>query len=115
MRQALLCLVAFLLAQVLTLLSLNVQQVGPEIGVYGNLCGPTGREDCLGPLLQGGFPLATLVDTPGLSVERRLSFEDDFRPWGWLGNTTLYFAVVVLVWRLGTRTWAKHAKRVPPG
>ena len=76
-RQGLLAVAA---AVVLTLLSVRIQRTGPEQVVYSNLCGPTTSDLCYKPVLNGGFPIGYLFDSPGVSVEDQLAFfEDRFR------------------------------------
>jgi len=60
---------AFLLvAVVLVALSMTIQTVGPEVGSYGNVCGPSRDELCYQELLKEGFPLAYLYDEPAVLV-----------------------------------------------
>jgi hypothetical protein len=47
---------------------MTIQTVGPEVGSYGNVCGPSGDELCYQELLKGGFPLAYLYDEPAVLV-----------------------------------------------
>jgi len=61
---------------------------------FGNLCGPTSDDPCLEPLLKGGYPVAYLFDTPGLSVEHRLSFGEDMF---YLGAFTVNSAVYLFL------------------
>jgi hypothetical protein len=57
------------------------EHLGPEDVAYSNLCDASHQRNCLQPQLSAGLPLPFLFDTPGLSVERQLSFlEDEFRP-----------------------------------
>jgi hypothetical protein len=87
-----------MLACMLALASVLVERVGPEMGQYGNLCGPSGSAPCLEPVLNGGFPLAFLFDTPGASVERKLSFgEDTLRPGALVLDIALNFVALLLL------------------
>lgn len=72
-----LVVVSLFLAVTLTLLSSYIERTGPQLAVYGNLCGPSGSDFCYKPVLKGGFPLAYLFDAPGISVERQLGFGED--------------------------------------
>jgi hypothetical protein len=95
---------AFVLACAPALLSVLAQREGPEFKAYGNLCGPASNEDCYKPVLKGGFPFAYLLDAAGISVERKLSFgEDSLRPVALALDIAVYFAVVLLAVRIGSR------------
>lgn len=87
-------------AVALTVLSSIVQQEGPELESYGNLCGPAANENCYKPALKGGFPAPYLFDAPGVSIERQLSFgEDNLHPIAFALDTAVYWAAVMLaVW-----------------
>jgi hypothetical protein len=70
----------FLVAIVITIFSSNIQRVGPEMGVWGNVCGESGNELCYEPVLNGGFPFPYLIDNLGVSVPGALHYaEDEFR------------------------------------
>lgn len=91
-----LVILALIAAFALTLVSVNVERVGPELAEYGNLCGPHTNEPCLEPVLKGGFPFAYLFDSPGISVERHLAFVEDQLFVGPLVlDMTIYFAIVL--------------------
>ena len=77
--------------------SAAVQSFGPEQGVFGQLCGPQKDEDCIGPLLNGGFPWRYLFDFPGTSVVNQLGFgEDRFYLLPFVANWSFYLALVLL-------------------
>jgi hypothetical protein len=79
-RRLVIIAVGFIGAIALTLLSSNKQQVGPELGIFGNSCGPGENEVCYEPILNGGFPVPYLFDNPGISVRGSLHFfEDEIR------------------------------------
>jgi hypothetical protein len=87
-----------ILAIALTLATVRIQRRGPEQVVFSNLCGPTASDLCYRPVLKGGFPVAYLFDTPGVSVENQLAFmEDRFRPVAFGVDVALYFATTTLV------------------
>jgi len=95
---------ALALAFALAVLSSFVQREGPELESYGNLCGPAGNENCYKPALKGGFPFAYLFDSPGVSVERQLSFGEDTRhPMALVLDTAIYWAAVLLVFWFANR------------
>jgi hypothetical protein len=49
------------------------------------------------PRLNGGFPWAYLFDSPGISLEGRLSFvEDEFRTYRFLADLAAYMAVITV-------------------
>jgi hypothetical protein len=85
-------------ACLLAVTSVLFERVGPELVQYGNLCGSGGNGPCFEPVLSGGFPLPYLFDTPGVSVERKLSFgEDTLRLGALVLDTALYFLVLLLL------------------
>jgi hypothetical protein len=89
-------LIAASAALTLTCSSFAYQRRGPELVVVGNLCGPKTDEFCYAPVLKGGFPLAYIYDTPGVSVEGKLSIgEDKFRGGRFLLDALIYFALAV--------------------
>jgi hypothetical protein len=84
-------------ALLLTFVSSNVERTGPNFAAYSNFCGSTNDQLCMEPTLNGGFPLAYLSDTPGISVEGKLSFgEDEFRTTPFLFDLAGYFAVLTV-------------------
>lgn len=103
MRRIATLLLVLVLAVLLSLGSLAVQRHGPEQVAYGNLCGARGDSPCLRPVLKGGFPVAYLVDRPGVSVEDQLFlFEDELLPAALLIDVTFYalfLGLMVLGWR----------------
>ena len=99
----------FVLANVLALLSMLIQRTGPELVQYGNMCGPASSDPCYQPALKGGFPIAYLSDAPGVSVERQLSFgEDDLRPEALALDVAIYFAAILAVVRIASRSPRKN-------
>ena len=90
---------AALVALTLTCGSFRHQPRGPELVVVGNLCGPKMDQFCYSPVLKGGFPLAYVYDTPGVSVEGKLSIlgEDRFKPGPFLLDLLIYFALALAV------------------
>ena len=106
-----LALFGLIVAVVLAAASVGVQRHGPETGVFGNLCGPDGSEPCVRPLLNGGFPIGFLYDSPGVSVEDRLGLgEDRLRPLPFLGDVVFYFGLLAISWRIGQ---ARRHNRIP--
>lgn len=89
-------------AVALTLGSAYVERMGPEQVQYGNLCGAAGSDPCYQPALKGGFPFAYLVDAPGVSVERQLSFgEDTLHEGALVADIASYFAILMLIYYRG--------------
>jgi len=89
--------VVLVIAIALTLRSVNVEQIGPELVVYRNLCGLSGFDFCYKPVLKGGFPVAYLFDAPGIFVERQLEFfEDNLSVGALVLDVAFYFAIVLL-------------------
>jgi hypothetical protein len=100
-------LVAFALfsALILTVLSVFVERVGPEMVRYG--------DSDFKPVLKGGFPVAYLFDMPGVSVERKLTFvEDILSTRALVLDIAIYFAIVLQATRAISRGWSvrKNAK-----
>jgi hypothetical protein len=89
--------VAVMLASALTLVSVLVEQTGPELVQQGNLCGPSKSEPCYRPVLKGGFPFPFLFDAPGVSREGQLAFtEDNLNVGALLLDISAYFAAIML-------------------
>ncbi|HEX8386349.1 MAG TPA: hypothetical protein VF576_09200 [Rubricoccaceae bacterium] len=102
---------ALLLAVTLAVLSSHVERTGPELVIYGNVCGPTASDPCYRPALKGGFPLAYLSDAPGVSVEGRLSFgEDTFSLGAFALDVALYLALLAFAARAVSRRSAPEAE-----
>jgi hypothetical protein len=98
-------LIIFILAIICSLVTFAVQNKGPFMGVYGNLCGPgDSGELCIRPILQAGWPLPYLLDFPGVSVPGRLAFlEDDFY-FGFFMVDIFFFAFIIkLIWNVKKR------------
>lgn len=89
----------------LALVSMRIEQTGPELIEYGNLCGAAGNSPCYEPALKGGFPIAYLVDAPGISVQRKLSFgEDNLHAAALVANIAVYFAILMaILWAVKRR------------
>jgi hypothetical protein len=107
----------FVLANVLALLSVLIERTGPELSSYGNMCGPTASDPCYQPALKGGFPLAYLVDVPGVSVEHQLSFaEDHLRLEALSIDIASYFAAILFVVWIAARgsRLTGRSRRQPP-
>lgn len=97
-------------ALLLTSASSNVERQGPEPAAYGNLCGAAHDQPCMKPRLSGGFPWVYLFDSPGISVQGRLSFaEDEFRWAPFLSDLAAYMAVLTVCAHVARRAWS--AKR----
>jgi hypothetical protein len=100
------------LAVLLSLLSVHVERSGPEQAPYGNLCGATADQQCLEPVLKGGFPIAFLFDAPGVSVEHQLFVgEDHLRVDLLAANTALYLGAMLLLGHAVQRHRARGAAR----
>jgi len=102
--------ISLALAIALALLSVHVERVGPEVTEYGNLCGPNTASPCHKPVLKGGFPVAYLVDAPGISVERQLSFgEDQLFVGALMLDIAFYFAIALSITQVISRRWAAQS------
>lgn len=89
---------------VLALASMRIQRRGPKQVAYGNPCGPTGDDLCYRPVLKGGFPVAFLLDVPGVSVEDQLAFgEDHFRAGAFWVDVALYWILALVAVRFIAR------------
>lgn len=93
-------LIFLLLAIMFTLASFAIQRYGPEVGTYGNVCGPTGDQACTHVLLNAGFPLGYIFDNPSISVRDQLMpiIEDEFRIIPFLLDTVFYAVILSLLW-----------------
>jgi hypothetical protein len=80
-----------------TCLSALIHRTGPQLVQVGNLCGAGGDAPCLQPVLKGGFPVAYIFDAPGVSVEGKLFFEDDFYPWSFAFDFCIYVLVMISI------------------
>ncbi|NHZ32942.1 hypothetical protein [Massilia rubra] len=92
-------LIGLVLAMAMTLafLSAFVERTGPQLAQYGNLCGPAATDPCYKPVLKGGFPVAYLLDAPGVSRERQLAFvEDHLSPAGLILDVAVYFVTLLI-------------------
>ena len=72
-------IVTTIIAVALTCASVVYQQMGPETGVYGNMCADQPEGLCIGRLLGAGLPLQYVIDQPGVSIVYQLGPEDKFR------------------------------------
>jgi hypothetical protein len=71
------------------------ERKGNELVQWGD-CNEIPDFTCFGPRLSGGFPFAFIFDSPGISVENRLSVgEDDFRGYPFLMDVWFYWASLV--------------------
>jgi hypothetical protein len=91
---------ALMLSMTLTGLSVYIERTGPELAQYGNLCGPGNDAPCNEPVLKGGFPVAYLVDMPGVSVERKLGFEDRLSITALILDIAIHAAMIFFVLRV---------------
>jgi hypothetical protein len=107
--------IAFVLAITLALLSVHVERIGPELAAYGNLCGPNAVDPCYQPVLKGGFPVAYLFDTPGISVERKLAFvEDELVVGALIIDIAIYFAIGLLAMSIVSRYLTQRRRPALP-
>ena len=87
-------------AFVLTIASSGLERFGPDQAVYCALGKSSDGHEiwCPEPVLNGGWPAPYLYDSPGISVERQLSFvEDSFRPGPFLANLAFYALLLGLL------------------
>ena len=108
-------MLTLVVATVVALVAVLVERRGPELVVYGNVCGPTASDLCYRPVLKGGFPVAYLFDAPGVSVEDQLAFvEDHFRPVAFVLDVAFYFAIIALGPRIAARLRNRRQNFVNP-
>ncbi|MEK8033467.1 hypothetical protein AACH06_21820 [Ideonella sp. DXS29W] len=89
--------------------SMFIERSGPDMVSYGNLCGPSFSDPCLAPVLKGGFPIAFLFDSPGVSVEHELFVgEDMFQPKAFAWNTAIHALVIGLAVLMARRVRARN-------
>jgi hypothetical protein len=87
------------MAACLALLSAMIERRGPDHGVYCAI-GKINGVDVYCPELKlnGGWPAPFLYDTPGVSVEWKLSVgEDDFRAGPYMANFAFYLLILLAV------------------
>lgn len=91
----------------IALLTAYVERVGPAPAQWRDeLCSPFPLHPCDEGVLQGGWPLAYLLDKPGISVMSQLGMiEDRFEPTPFFLNVALFWAVL-----LGA-SWLPAARR----
>ena len=106
-------LVAASVALTLTCASALYQRVGPTQVTEGEGSGCPTADPCRVPVLGAGFPLAYLVDRPGISVQGALHpIEDEFRPGAFALDLLVYFVFSLVVMRLlgGRPTGSRRAR-----
>jgi hypothetical protein len=89
-----------IIAITLSLLSSVYQRYGPEVAIYGNVCGPSQDQFCLRPVLNAGFPLGFLFDDPAISVRDQLTplIEDEFRGVPFMVDAFFYGSIIYLIY-----------------
>ncbi|MFL5564778.1 MAG: hypothetical protein ACJ77T_05815 [Gemmatimonadaceae bacterium] len=82
-------------------LTVRVERVGAAPTMWNDeLCAPEPHHPCTQGVLQGGWPIPFLLDSPGISVMGKLApGEDLFRPKGFALDTLVIW---LLVWGLVT-------------
>ena len=91
------------IAMVVATGSCAIQRHGPDQAIYCSLGKSRDGFDiyCPMPVLNGGWPAPFAFDTPGISVEGKISFlEDDFRPWPFIADVAFYELILLAIWRL---------------
>ena len=89
---------AALVALAITCASVGYQRIGPLQVMEGEGSGCPTAAPCRLPVLGGGWPLAYLVDRPGISVPGVLHVvEDDFRPLPFSADLTFWFLLAALL------------------
>ena len=101
MRRGLTLLLAASAALTLSCASVLYERVGPTQITEGEGSGCKTADPCRVPALGAGFPLAYLVDRPGVSVVGALHLvEDEFRPLAFALDFLAYLALGLLAMRL---------------
>jgi len=83
----------------LALTSFSYQRIGPAQGFVGTECGNP-QHRCYQPVLNGGFPIPFVVDSPTVSFPTVLYFEDEIRVWAFLADTLFYMILLVVARQL---------------
>jgi hypothetical protein len=104
-----------ILAILLSLSSVLIERIGPEVVQYENMCGVSGSEPCTRLQLKGGYPAAYLFDSGGVSVANKLGLEDEVVVSAFLLNCALYAAAVLLTLRIVSRATAIWRRSKPSG
>ena len=113
MKRGLILLLVASAALTLTCASVLYQRVGPTQVTEGEGSGCPTAAPCRVPVLGAGFPLAYLVDKPGISVQGALHLvEDEFRPGAFALDLMVYFVLSLMVIRLlgGRHPAARRAR-----
>jgi hypothetical protein len=95
-----------LVALGLTVASAHIERVGRAPDSWRQeMCAPEPYHPCIDGVLQGGFPLAYLLDRPGISVMSKLALvEDLFRPWAFAIDVVAFSLALFALGRVkGTR------------
>ena len=101
MRRGFVLLLAATAALALSCASILYQRVGPTQITEGEGSGCPSANPCRIRVLGAGYPLAYLVDRPGVSVEGALHLvEDEFRPGAFALDFMIYFALGLTAARL---------------
>ncbi len=92
-------------ALVLALASSHIARNGPDHGIYCAIGKVNGIDVyCPEPKRNGGWPAPYLFDSPGISIERQISFfEDDFRPGPFWANVAFYLLLLLGLQRVVAR------------
>lgn len=100
-------------AALLSILSANITNIGPEYELYCNLGKSSDGIDITCPerVLKGGWPSPFLYDTPFISVQRSLGFEDSFRLSPFIANIAFYIIIISVFMRLLNITRDKFYKK----
>jgi hypothetical protein len=115
MKRGLILLLVASAALTLTCASVLYQRVGPTQIIEGEGSGCPTAAPCRVPVLGAGFPLAYLVDNPGVSVRGALHLvEDEFRPEAFALDFMIYFILSLMVVRL-LGAWHPTSWRVRAG
>ena len=78
------------------------QRIGPAPPEWDNeLCSYNPPRSCRHGVLQGGWPLPYIVDSPGVSVVGKVTIigEDRFRPWAFAADALIAALAVWLLLR----------------
>jgi hypothetical protein len=105
-------LLSLIISLGLALGSFLYQRIGPAQGFVGTECGNP-QHRCYQPVLNGGFPIPFVIDSPTISFPNALYLEDDIRPWAFFIDT-LFFLILLLVTRQLIVRQLKRKGRDPP-
>ncbi len=98
-------LIISVLGGLLSVGSCAIQRHGPDQAIYCDLGKTPDGVDiyCPKPVLNGGWPAPFAFDRPGISVEDKIGFEDDFRLPPFIASLAFYNLFLLGLWTMFRR------------